>query len=111
MSPTAVNRRAFPSAAALLLPLLLAHVTEAQHTTTLKRRAQTVFASLPFDPRDAAGLAVSPNGTRGGYVIQRGPAAHAVIDGQQGPAYQRIGRAGVVFSPAGDHAAYAAQKD
>ena len=98
----------------LLAPLSLLSFTPgaaAQHRTDLKRRAESVLASLPFDPAQATSLALSPGATRAAYVRAKDGGFCAVIDGIEGPVYGRIGQAGVVFSPDGQHTAYAAEKD
>jgi hypothetical protein len=83
----------------------------AQHKTTLKRRGETVFSSLPFDPAATGGLALSPGATRSAYVRPKEAGVCAVIDGAEGPVYAGIGRSGVIFSDDSGHWAYAAQKD
>ena len=97
--------------ACLAASLVWADRASAQHLATLKRRGENVFASLPFDPGAAGGLALSPGATRSAYVRPNGAGYCAVIDGAEGPVYDRIGRAGVVFSGDSRHWAYAADKD
>src|SRR3954471_9368167 len=96
---------------ALVVVSGLPAIARAQQTTVIKRRAETVFASLPFDPAQASSFSLSPDATRSGYVIPRDNGFRAVIDGNKGPPYDRIGHGGVVFSPDGHHTAYAALKN
>jgi hypothetical protein len=83
---------------------------QAQHKAELKRRSESIFASLPFDASAARAVALSPDATRGAFVRAKDGGFCAVIDGAKGPVYGRVGRAGVLFSPDGKHAAYAAQR-
>jgi hypothetical protein len=94
-------------AAVLLVPGYAAH---GQHTAALKRRSENVFASLPFDASAARNLALSPDAMRSAFVRAKDGGFCAVVDGAEGPAYEGVGRAGVVFSPDGKHAAYAARR-
>ena len=80
---------------------------QAQHKAEMKRRSESIFASLPFDASAARAVALSPDATRGAFVRAKDGGFCAVIDGAKGPVY---GRAGVLFSTDGKHAAYAAQR-
>ena len=113
MSRFATSRQSIllVSVVATFLPGVHPRSALAQHKVVLQRRGETVFASLPFDPAQAKTLSLSPGATRSAYVRQKEGRFCAVIDGAEGALYDRIGRAGVVFSPDGHHTAYAAEKD
>jgi Tol biopolymer transport system component len=70
---------------------------------------------------DAQALTFSPDGSHLAYVVQRGAGAHVVLDGAEGPAWDKInlardfpegdGLPPLVFSADGRHFAYEAEKD
>jgi roadblock/LC7 domain-containing protein len=58
-----------------------------------------------------AAITFSDDGSRVGYKACKGGSWRAVVDGQEGPEYESIGKANPVFSPDGKRVAYMAKKD
>lgn len=64
---------------------------------------------LPYAALTYASPAFTPDGRRLVYVAKKGERAVVVIDGQEGPIYDKIGQPIPIFSPDGAHIAYTAR--
>ena len=89
-----------------MLGCLLAGTATAQ--TTVKRQ-YTEKLLCPMPPEAYDSTVISPDGRRIAYLVQAGQQRAAVIDGQQGKAYDRVGA--LTFSPDSQWYAYAAREN